>query len=374
MKPERQRARGAAKLAAVFALYGSPSWAAPDAGPAPSSQSPPEQPPPAPQQPAPGPSGSAPGQPPPDDTQPPAQHRAERPPRPATAPAPAQRPAPTGVVPAAPSPSPPPQRPPPPAHGYPPSPAQPSRATLPAGGAALGPAGPAPRGAGQQRPYPPAAGGAPPGGADGGAAAVPPERRNAFALDVSAGMIGAARFPSTARDSKAQEIVGAVLEAGVWLDLKRKLAFGLSYERADLGQARFAITPRGESLDAVYGVDTFWLRGRWYATRERPALYLDVAAGPALGRARATGTRASATFTEPARSFRCSDYGSLGVGGRLAAGVELDLLDSLSFTVQAAVAGHYLSGADGAFGGCAPGVGPAVNGGARLGLSYRFGS
>jgi hypothetical protein len=207
-------------------------------------------------------------------------------------------------------------------------------------------------------------------------AAVAPTVRvtsTAFALELGGAFDVSARFPKDDAGRQVDEAVDSAVGLGVWVGSRAAL-YGLTVERLGLGKDHYAANTNGETLNASYLADTLWLAGRWYFTGDRPAFYLSLAAGPALPRVRATGTRASTdALVVPPQSYECSRAGRVGAGVAFAAGTEFDLAESWSLLAEARFSGHFMSGATDAFSGCAPGTGPAVAGVLRLGLAYRFG-
>ncbi|HEX7670874.1 MAG TPA: hypothetical protein VF395_14865, partial [Polyangiaceae bacterium] len=194
-----------------------------------------------------------------------------------------------------------------------------------------------------------------------------------FALELGGAFDVSARFPKSDTGRGVEEAVDGAVGLGAWIG-SRSALYGLTVERLGLGRDHYGTNGSGETLNASYLVDTLWLAGRWYFTETRPAFYLSLAAGPALPRVRASGTRLSTdALVVPPLAYECSRAGRVGAGVALAAGGEFDISESWSLLGEARFSGHFLSGGADAFSGCAPGTGPAVAGVLRLGLSYRFG-
>ncbi len=151
--------------------------------------------------------------------------------------------------------------------------------------------------------------------------------------------------------------------------------YGLAIERSGLGKDHYATNANGETLSASYFAGTLSLAARFYLSERRPAMYLALAAGPALPMVSAAGTRApGGTFVTPPQPYQCTDWGRVGAAAQAALGAELDMAEAWSFLAEARASGYFLSDAADAHGGCAPGSGPAVAGALRLGFGYRFGS
>jgi hypothetical protein len=197
--------------------------------------------------------------------------------------------------------------------------------------------------------------------------------RTRFALELGGALDASARFPKEEASRQVEEVVDSAVGFGAWVGSRGAL-YGLTIERVGFGKDHYATNANGETLNATYLADTLWLAGRWYFTEDRPAFYVSLAAGPALPRVRATGTRASTeALVVPPESYECSTGGRVGVGVAAAAGGEFDVAESWSFLAEARFSGHFLSGAGDAFSGCAPGTGPAIAGALRLAVAYRFG-
>jgi hypothetical protein len=184
-------------------------------------------------------------------------------------------------------------------------------------------------------------------------------------------MTAGARFPDSQVMRSVEEAIDATFGLSLWLG-GRGAVYGLSLERTGLGKDHYAPSANGATMQANFGVDTLSLLGRWYFTKERPAFYLGVSVGPALPTARATGTRAN-DFVMPGEPYSCSANGRVGGAASLSAGVEFEVAPGLALLADARAAGFLMSRSSAAFGGCAPGTGPAVGGALRLGMSYRFG-
>jgi len=200
------------------------------------------------------------------------------------------------------------------------------------------------------------------------------EKGATFALELGGAFDASARFPKSDAGREVDEAVDGAAGLGAWIG-SRSALYGITLERLGLGKDHYGANASGETLNASYLVDTLWLAGRWYFTETRPAVYLSLAAGPALPRVRATGTHASTdALVVPPAAYECSRAGRVGAGVALAAGGEFDISESWSLLGEARFSGHFLSGGTDAFSGCAPGTGPAVAGLLRLGVSYRFGN
>jgi hypothetical protein len=193
----------------------------------------------------------------------------------------------------------------------------------------------------------------------------------ALGLELGAGMTAGARFPDAQVMRSVEEAVDGTFGLSLWLG-GRSAVYGLSVERTGLGKDHYATSASGATAQASFGVDTLSLLGRWYFTKERPAFYLGVSLGPSLPTARATGTRAM-DGVMPGEPYSCSATGRVGGAASLSAGVEFEVAPGLAVLADARAAGFLMSRSDRAFGGCAPGTGPAVGGALRLGVSYRFG-
>jgi hypothetical protein len=193
----------------------------------------------------------------------------------------------------------------------------------------------------------------------------------ALGLELDAGMTAGARFPEAQAMRSVEEAIDGTFGLSVWLG-GRGAVYGLSLERTGLGKDHYATNLNAETMQTSYGVDTLSLLGRWYFSKERPAFYLGVAIGPALPHARTTGTRAS-DGVAPGAPYTCSATGSVGGAASLTAGVEFEVAPGLALLADARAAGFLMSKSDSAFGGCAPGTGPAFSAALRLGVSYRFG-
>ena len=193
----------------------------------------------------------------------------------------------------------------------------------------------------------------------------------ALGVELGAGMTAGARFPESEAARSVEEAIDGTFGLSAWLG-GRGAIYGLSLERTGLGKDHYAPNANGESMEASYGVDALSLLGRWYFSKERPALYLGLSLGAALPTARTTGTRAS-NFVMPGEPYSCSATGPVGGAAAATVGVEFEVAPGLALLADARAAGFLMSRSANAFGGCAPGTGPAVGGALRLGVSYRFG-
>lgn len=199
------------------------------------------------------------------------------------------------------------------------------------------------------------------------------ETKTVFALELGGAFDVSGRFPKNDAGREVDEAVDGAAGFGAWIG-SRSALYGLTLERLGLGKDHYGANASGETLNASYLVDTLWLAGRWYFTETRPAFYLSLAAGPALPRVHATGTRMSSdALVVPPVAYECSRAGRVGAGVALAAGTEFDISESWSLLGEARLSGHFMSAGTDAFSGCAPGTGPAIAGVLRLGVGYRFG-
>jgi hypothetical protein len=203
--------------------------------------------------------------------------------------------------------------------------------------------------------------------------AAPPPHGLALGVELDAGFTAGGRFPETEAGRSVEEAVDSTFGLSVWLG-GRGAVYGLSAERTGLGKDHYATNAQGETMEASYAVDTLSLLGRWYFSKERPALYLGGALGLAMPTERTVGTRASeGLFVTPGESYSCSATGRIGGAANATVGVEFEVAPGLAVLADARVAGFVMSRSANAFGGCAPGTGPALLGALRLGVSYRFG-
>ena len=201
----------------------------------------------------------------------------------------------------------------------------------------------------------------------------PPPPGLALGVELAAGMTAGGRFPQTETGRSVEEAVDATYGLSVWLG-GRGAVYGLSLERTGLGKDHYATNANGETMEASYAADTLSLLGRWYFSKERPALYLGLSLGAALPTERTTGTRApEGVFVTPGESYSCSATGRIGGTASASVGVEFEVANRLAVLADARVAGFLMSRSASAFGGCAPGTGNALGGALRIGVSYRFG-
>jgi opacity protein-like surface antigen len=194
-----------------------------------------------------------------------------------------------------------------------------------------------------------------------------------LSLEAGGAFEAGAHFPEDAAGRSVEETIDSALGFGVWIFPRSTWALGLSLERVGLGKDHYATDALGQTLNASYDVDTLWLGGRFFFSENRPAFYLGIAAGPALPRVRATGTReVGSPFAQAPQPFECSASGSVGAGVTASGGVEFDIADQWSLVGEGRAVGHFIGKSAGPFDGCAPGSGPAVGGSLRVGFSYRF--
>jgi hypothetical protein len=193
----------------------------------------------------------------------------------------------------------------------------------------------------------------------------------ALGVELGGGMTAGARFPESQAMRSVEEAIDGTFGLSLWLG-GRGAVYGLSLERTGLGKDHYATGTSGATMQASFGADTLSLLGRWYFTKERPAFYLGLSLGAALPTVRTTGTRAT-DFVMPGAPYSCSANGPVGGAASLSAGVEFEVAPGLALLADARAAGFLMSRSNTAFGGCAPGTGPAVGGALRLGVSYRFG-
>jgi hypothetical protein len=196
-------------------------------------------------------------------------------------------------------------------------------------------------------------------------------RGSELSLELGGAMQIGARFPEDSQRRNVEEAIDGALGLGAWFIPRSTWALGVAVEHIGLGKDHYATDSRGQTMNASYSTDTLWIGGRLYFSEERPAFYLGLAAGPALPRVRASGTRTSAAeFTVPPEPFQCSAAGGVGGAAAASAGVEFDLGDSWSFVSEARGSAHFFDKSS--IDGCAPGSGPAVSGSLRIGIAYRF--
>lgn len=199
-------------------------------------------------------------------------------------------------------------------------------------------------------------------------------RRSELAFELGGAVTAGGHFPEDTERRNVEEAIDSAIGLGAWLAPTSAWAVGLTLEHVGLGKDHYSTDPRGQTLNVSYAVDTLWLGARFYFWNERPAFYLGVAAGPALPRVRATGTRESGQlFTEPPQPFECSASGRIGGAVAAAAGVEFDIGDHWSLVGEGRATSHFVGRSAAPFDGCAPGSGVAVGGSLRVGFAYRFG-
>jgi hypothetical protein len=203
--------------------------------------------------------------------------------------------------------------------------------------------------------------------------AEPLPARLALGIELNAGIVAGGRFPQNETGRTVEEAIDSTFGASLWLG-SRRLVVGLAAERTGLGKDHYATNANAETMEASYAVDTFSVLGRWYFADVRPAMYLGLSVGAALPTEHTIGTRApDGVFVTPGEPYSCSASGTVGATAALTAGVEFEVAPGLSLLADARAAGFFMSRSANAFGGCAPGTGPAVIGAIRLGASYRFG-
>lgn len=196
-------------------------------------------------------------------------------------------------------------------------------------------------------------------------------RGSELSFELGGAMQLGAHFPEDSDRRSVEEAIDGAIGLGAWLIPRSTWALGVALEHIGLGKDHYATDSRGQTMSASYAADTLWIGGRIYFSEERPAFYLGLAAGPALPRVRASGTRTTtAEFTLPPQPFQCSATGGIGGAAAASAGVEFDLGDAWSFVSEARGTAHFLDKSS--IDGCAPGSGPAVSGSLRIGIAYRF--
>lgn len=196
-------------------------------------------------------------------------------------------------------------------------------------------------------------------------------RGSELSLELGGAMQMGAHFPEDSQARNVEEAIDGAIGLGVWVVPISRWALGVAVEHIGLGKDHYATDSRGQTMNASYAADTLWIGGRLYFSEERPAFYLGLAAGPALPRVRASGTRATTSeFALPPEPFECSATGGVGGAAAASAGVEFDLGDAWSFVSEARGVAHFLEKST--IDGCAPGSGSAFSGSLRIGIAYRF--
>lgn len=179
-----------------------------------------------------------------------------------------------------------------------------------------------------------------------------------------------ARLGSSFAAAAQEELFDTDFALGGYVAWQRELALGLELEHAGLGRAR-ALSGQ-DSIDAQYSATGAWLAARVFPIRrERLDLFVNLRLGLVFQHVSALGTRQeSASITQPAQSFSCSEWDGPGVGLGGALGLAYRLSRRVSILSRVDATGARLSG--GALGSCADGTGSVSSLGASIGLSYEL--
>lgn len=179
-----------------------------------------------------------------------------------------------------------------------------------------------------------------------------------------------ARLGSSFAASAHEELFDTDFALGDYLSWKREFSLGLELEQSGLGRAR-ALSGQS-SIDAEYSATGAWLAARVFPIRrERLDLFVNLRVGLVFQHVSALGTRqTSASITEPAVSFSCSEWDGPGFGLGGALGVTYRLSRHVSFLSRVDATGARLSGD--VLGSCADGIGSVSSVGGSIGLTYEF--
>jgi|SRR6478609_271570 len=179
-----------------------------------------------------------------------------------------------------------------------------------------------------------------------------------------------ARLGSSFDDATDEDKWGASYAFAAHLAWKPEFALGLELEHHGLGGVRML---SGEnSIDSQYTATGTWLSARVFPIhRERFDFFVNLRIGMVFQYVNAFGTRKdSASISEPAHSFACSEWDgpAIGLGGALGAAYRLGR--HLSFISRVDLSGERLSGET--LGTCADGIGSVASLSGSVGLAYEF--
>jgi len=179
-----------------------------------------------------------------------------------------------------------------------------------------------------------------------------------------------ARLGSSFDDATDEDKWGASYAFAAYFAWKREFALGLELEHHGLGGVR---TLSGEnSIDSQYTATGVWLGARVFPIRrERLDFFVNLRVGMVFQYVNAFGMRKdSASITEPAQSFACSEWDGPGIGLGGGLGLSYRLGRHLSFVTRVDLNGERLGGE--ILGTCADGIGSVASLSGSVGLAYEF--
>jgi hypothetical protein len=179
-----------------------------------------------------------------------------------------------------------------------------------------------------------------------------------------------ARLGSSFDDVTEEDKWGANYAFAAHLAWKPEFALGLELDHRGLGGVR-ALS--GESsIDSQYTATGVWLSARVFPIRrERFDFFVNLRIGMVFQHVNAFGTRKdSASITEPAHSFACSEWDGPGIGLGGALGLAYRLGRHISFVSRVDLSGDRLSGES--IDTCADGLGSVASLSGSVGLAYEF--
>jgi hypothetical protein len=178
-----------------------------------------------------------------------------------------------------------------------------------------------------------------------------------------------ARLGSSFDDATDEEHWGASYAFASYFAWRPEFALGLELDHSGLGRVR-ALTDQ-TSVDNQYTATGAWLGARVFPLRtERFDFFVNLRVGMVWQHVDSLGTRASASITEPAQSYACTDWDGpgFGLGGGL--GVAYRLSRHFAFVSRLDLNGVRLN--DGSLGSCADGIGSVATLGGSVGLAFEF--
>jgi hypothetical protein len=178
-----------------------------------------------------------------------------------------------------------------------------------------------------------------------------------------------ARLGSSFDDAAEEEHFGAHYAFASYLAWKREFALGLELDHSGLGRVR-ALSGQ-TSVDNEYTVSGAWLGARVFPIRaERLDVFVNLRVGLLFQHVNALGTRESASITEPAQSYSCSEWDAPGFGLGGALGLAYRLGRHIAFVSRVDLTGARLSSDH--IGTCADGIGSVASLSGSVGLAYEF--
>lgn len=178
-----------------------------------------------------------------------------------------------------------------------------------------------------------------------------------------------ARLGSSFDDASDEEHWGASYAFASYFAWRPEFALGLELDHSGLGRVR--VLRDQTSVDNEYNATGAWLAARVFPLRsERFDFFVNLRVGMVWQHVNSFGTRESASITEPAQSYACSESDGPGFGLGGALGLAYRLSRHVSLVSRLDLSSAHLSGDS--LDSCADGIGSVATLGGSVGLAFEF--